>query len=272
MRSPILFLFLLFVMTIHSGMAEAQIRFGTVQYPAYGNIDPAEGSIVCRFRIDEDMGKADSPYQPRQYQQWNRFVIFHVTFGTDSHMMLFWKPGKSDPGGIAVSLKIDEKSVLPPRDRGYRHSSGWRQGSIHTVALSWTREKAISLWLDGVMVEQVNGSPDSVKALGELAPRSGRIELGAQGSSSAIAIYAFHILDTPLRSAELGKNDDSLFSVRPESLLLDVFDGRQPFEPDGKTQTRARVISGYSGEQGGTPDGNCVFGHDACGAFLKLYK
>lgn len=269
MRS--LILLFLFAVIVQSGAAGEPMRFGSVLYPAIGNIDSSEGSIICRFRIDEDLDKADSPCQPRKSPQWNRFVIFRVTLGTNSHMVLFWKPEKNNPGGMAVSLKIDGKSVLPPRDRNYRLSGKWRRGGIHTVALTWTKDKSISLWLDGVLTQKVNGNPDSVKTLGELDPRSARIELGARGGSSAIAVHALHVLDVPLCSAELGRNDGSLFAAHPASLLLDILEG-QSFEPDGKTQTRATLISGYSGERGGVPGKNCVFGHDADSAFLKLYR
>ena len=261
-------LFLFFINVYARG---GEWRFGSVRYPLYGNLNSEEGTIICRFRIDEDLATEQSPCQPKNFQQWNRFMVFRVSPNSDSHMMLFWKPGKSNPGCITVSLKTDGKSFLAPRDRNGRISGKWRQGQTYTAAITWSKDKTFTLWLDGVQAEKVSGSPESVKALGEADKTSGYVELGGSNSSSAIAIYALHILDRPLSADELGKNDDSLFAVHSASLLLDVF-SKQNFIPDGKQQTGAKVISAFSGERGGVPDRNCSFDDSIQPAPLKLYR
>ena len=245
--------------------------FGSVRYPLYGNLNSEEGTIICRFRIDEDLATEQSPCQPKNFQQWNRFMVFKVSPSSDSHMMLFWKPGKSDPGCITVSLKTGGKSFLSPRDRNGKISGKWRQGQTYTAAITWSKDKTFTLWLDGVQAEKASGSPESVKALGEVDRTSAYVELGGSNSSSAIAIYALHILDRPLSPDELGRNDDSLFVVHPASLLLDVF-SKQNFIPDGKQQTEAKVISAFSEERGGVPDRNCSFDNSIPSAPLKLYQ
>jgi hypothetical protein len=256
---------------INTYAMDEEWRFGSVRYPLYGNLNSEEGTIICRFRIDEDLATKKSPCQPKKFQQWNRFMVFRVSPNSDSHMMLFWKPGKTDPGCITVSLKTDGKSFLAPRDRNGKISGKWRQGQTYTAAITWTKDKTFTLWLDGVQAEKASGSPESVKALGEVDKTSAYVELGGSNSSSAIAIYALHILDRPLNAEELGNNDDSLFAVHPASLLLDTFGG-QNFVPDGKQQTEAKVISAFSGERGGVPDKNCSFDNSTQPSPLKLYR
>jgi len=105
--------------------------------------------------------------------------------------------------------------------------------------------------------------------IGEVNAQRGRLTLGSQ-RGSAITILGVHILQRPLSPREMHQAVQKLFAMTDDTMLLDCFE-RPPFVPDGKKQTKAIFISGFSGERGGTPSPGCRFVRTQDGPGLRLY-
>lgn len=255
------------IMNTSCVLASGQAQWGEITYPLPGNLCSQEGTIIVHFRIEGDLDAEPGPwFFPKD--RYFRLIVARLLPNEKNWMVLHWFRGKQGRGRMQATLGGLPGQPRPMPDRA-GVSAKWKKYEPHWVGFTWARNGELTLWLDGQIVRQQGvGSPEL--GLGAVT-RQGSLVLGAR--CSPITIYAVHVLDRVRSNKELQvplQQVDSLFERTNGTLLLDRFEGEK-FEPDGKKQTHARVISGFSDECGGIPTQACHFVQTKYGRGLRVY-
>lgn len=262
------------VSSLHAGGSQEpqskarSAQWGTLSYPLLANIRSEEGTFLCHFRIDEDLSAAPGQWfqAKTRGKPWYRFVLAGLQINDSNRLTIFWKFMKRGNGAMWTGNSLPGNIPnLTDRSGMSRH---WRRGQDHVAGYAWDRKGFHSFWLDGQLAAR-HASETPALGLGAVDHRKGRLTLGSQ-RDSAITILGVHILTRPLGPEAMKQPSVKLFSMTDDTMLLDLFDCR-PFIPDGKKQTQAVFISGFSGEKGGTPSGACRFVETEKGSGLRLY-
>jgi len=246
--------------------SEKDLLWGHVSYPAKGNIRMQAGTVELWFRYDGD--------PEEKLERYSRFTIFEFHSEKPYFLMGISVRGNDKTGPnptVLVDLRgrdEDDKPVEQFLGAPFKDEPN----AFHHVAVGWDL-KAMKAWvaLDGKVTSEVALNTGLWYAMSR-ASTEGRLRLGVRGKyghHSQIVVDEFRISDVMRPVEQLGANLDQALRPDPSTLLLDAFDG--DFTPDGKTQTKAAFISGFSGEKGGLPTQHTRFVPGKFGKGLQLY-
>lgn len=245
-------------------------QFGEVTYPLFGNIRAEQGTVLVQFRIDEPLpGEGETWYHPKT-KHWCRFMVARLAVNDKNSLSLYWRGSPPGKGAMWTSMNLAAFPPKSPNLNGVGHK--WQTGEVHTIAYTWDVEGRHRYYGDGELVE-TNQSAALMRGIGFATdPDKATLTLGSTDDrhSSAITIYAVHILDIPLVEEDYAGGIEALLQPHPRSLLLDRFDN-EDFTPDGETQTCAEVITGFTGERGGVVSTDCRFIDTPHGRGLRMY-
>jgi len=247
--------------------ADENAQWGELTYPLFGNIRAEKGTLLVRFQIDEPIPSIPGTWQQPQ-DHFSRFSLASIETNPQNKLTIYRrKNGKS--GAMWTSMGLQ---AFPPGSPNLNSGGeNWKMGEAHYIAYSWDAEGRHKWWVDGELIKtaQAVGLETGV---GTPQPSSGMLTLGStsSASASAITLLGVHILDQAVTEEDFTGSIHDLFSPRPDTLLLDIFNG-SPFLPDGSKETTAAVITGYNGERGGIPSHACQFVQTSYGSGLRLY-
>ena len=256
--SPVFRLAPLFLLFAFAGFAHAQspappppAEFGTLTYPARGNIQLDEGTVdlwvVSNFDTDHVPAKGEPGWQATLFSlvfpehNWH-YPLYYIAWGN-----AFAFVGYNHPGHRYVWLG-------PPH---------WKPGEVHHVVMTWSGRKR-SLYIDGNFEwvgRKGKGVSRDVEVEGELTGdlTAATIEIGRGGSH--VTVDELQIRRVALTHEEVVKAKDAPLVADANTLLLDHCDGSPP-----------EIIGGQTGETAGAISGAYEYVDGKFGKALKLWK
>jgi hypothetical protein len=210
-------------------------RAGGIEYPAPGNLRLDEGTIELWLTPMTELYPA---LKPKEYRR--AFALFALRVPECFSMSAAWL-SKGGQHQVAVSMSAvgvrDGLLSVPataPRD--------WQPGQRHHIAFMWSGRE-MKLAFDG---REAGGRKQQLWLSGPLAGRS--LTIGdPDGRDCQIILHAVRV-SCVARPAKTMKGAQPSADIH--TLLLDVFD-----QPAKEGRSNARVISGFSGENGGVIKG-----------------
>lgn len=210
----------------------SQAFAGGVEYPAPGNIDLDEGTLEI-WITPQAVLYPDPPQKNYQgiLALFDMQVPDHFGFGASFY-------ARGDRSALHVSMSHAEtKNALIPVPGT---SVDWRdsQNELHHVAFVW-KGRDMRLYADGI---QVGSRLQATTLSGKLAGVTFTIG-SAKGRDTPMILHA-------VRTSNVARTADMLKGAKPvidlHTLMLDRF---------GDDNDAAELISGYTGETGGTLNG-----------------
>jgi len=214
--------------------------FGEIVYPALGNIRGGEGTILVKFRVDEPLaGEEGTWFQPNP-KSMTLYSIAEIKTNDQNRLLTFVrKPGKGRALWTSMSLE-----AFPPNSPNLNEGGEeWKPGDVVYIAYTWDIEGNHALWADGVFSERQQ-SAELQRGMGIADDSSeGYIKFGSKrrGSSSAISLYAIHVLDTALTEEDFEKPASELWEASEDTLLLDLYGDQEAFVPGQSLPKESRT-------------------------------
>lgn len=217
----------------------AVARAASIEYPAPGNLRLDEGTIELWFT---PMTELYVKLPPNKYQR--AFSLFSLRIPEHFSMSAAWaSKGTKTQVSVSMSSAIVENGVQPVVSEAPKN---WQQGQRHHVAFTW-RGREMKSAFDG---QEAGSRKQQLPFTGSLPGRT--LVIGdPEGRDCRIILHAVRV-SCVARPAETIKNARPVPDIY--TLLFDAFD-----QPPKEGRTTARVISGLSGEHGGTIKGACLF-------------
>lgn len=209
--------------------------FGSISYPAEGNIDLQKGALHIWVRVNFDPHKGQAG--DARYNQ----PLFYLNFPNQDQMGFYWN---IDDKGMRAYIRKGAPELNQYPALLSSHSPEWRKGDRHILTLSWGDELAI--FVDGKKLAEM---PYKGTLTGDLREAIMRLE-GKPGEG--FAVEAVKIEDTPF---EEGKEIKPV--VDANTIFLDVFadwDGGKVTRPEkgkgvGKVEGVCEVGKGVIGKE-----------------------
>ncbi len=202
------------------------LKAASIEYPAPGNLRLDEGSIELWLT---PMTELYPTTKPKEYRR--AFALFSLRIPEHFSMSAAWG-SKGDKAQVSVSLNAVgvENGLLPVPAQAPRN---WKQGERHHIAFTW-RGQEMKLFFDG---RESGGRKQQLCFTGPLAERT--LLIGDPDSRDCrIILHA-------VRVSCVARTTSTQPVADIYTLLFDAFDH----------QTKTQVISGFSGERGGTIKG-----------------
>ena len=223
---------------------------GKIVYPAAGHVKREAGTFECWYRPALD-DERNLPVKERKHMG-NR-GIFTVTYGDNTmagtNCGLYWN--ELTQGLVAWSRNAGVVTLNPST------TSEWKAGQWYHVAMTWDAQQ-IRIYRDGQLLSE---SPNNDFLPGPL--EKAWIEIG--GSQPLATVDEVRILGV----ARAPQPNPGEYQPDADTLLLDHLD--DAFKPDGEdAETTPPVVSGKSGELGGTPSIGCKFVAGKFGKGLQI--
>jgi len=200
-----------------------------LRYPGAGNFDPAKGTLDFWLAPTDDM------------QGGYRDVATLTT--PRGSVWLYYSPAGDQRLGLTVT-NGDRKEAITAKGLQLKLNE------FTHVALTWG--DSVSLYVGGKRCATARiGLPLADGAPGKSELRFGRLRAWT-GYPSRMAVDEVRLSSVVRYENDAFDVPSAPFSPDAQTLLLDHLD--DPFRPDGEdAETRAAVVSGKSGELGGTP-------------------
>lgn len=232
-----------------------ELSTGTLTYPALDNIDFREGTVECWVKF---------AFNPLDYLPAKDYLS----------MLSFWNVGTSR-GGMSVAFMVQAGTSnatwfcsMGPKPRIHGTFIGTPTsdlfGKWQHLALVWKNRETVA-YLDGKQQGKVEHLLPPYQIWGSLDGKP--IFFGDQWNR-----YALIVMDD-LRISRIARKPEELgFKVGglkpdPFTTVLDPFEG--DFVPDGKLETKPRVISNGNG---GLPSAQCRFVAGKFGKGLAFFN
>lgn len=241
------------VLAAQADTPPASAKFGSLSYPAKGNIQLDEGTldlwVISNFDTDSPLDKTPQGRNWRALlialnfpeEKW-KYVMQFIEWGNAFAMI-----GYCDPAQPYVWFG-------PPH---------WKAGEEHHVVFTWSGRKR-SVFIDGICEWKANkglNNARDVDAQGEIKGDLTAAQLTLGGGYSYVTIDEVQIRTVALTPEEIVKAKDAPLTADKYTLLLDHCDG-------GK----AEIISGHSSETGGALVGTYEMVDGKFGKAIKLWK
>lgn len=226
-------------------------EFGSLTYPARGNIQLDEGTldlwVISDFDTDHVPSKEQGSWQATLFslvfpeEKWH-YPLYYIAWGNGFALV-----GYNHPGQRYVWLG-------PPH---------WKPGEKHHVAMTWSGRKR-SLFIDGVcewVGRKGKGVSKDVEVEGELTGDLTNAHIQIGGGAGFVTVDEIQIRRIALTTEEIIAAKDAPLAADVNTLLLDHCDGGP-----------AEIIGGQTGETKGTLSGAYEIVDGKFGKAIKLWK
>lgn len=218
------------VMLIAAGVARAEPAkrsFGTLYYPAAGNIHYDEGTVemhvIWAFDSAVDVDAYCCPWDLRLPRENWHFVFNHINWGNAFALVGYTNPQQR----YVWSRKLD-----------------WKQGEPHHIAFTWKGHRR-SVYLDGSPVASSKGGRSKdveVEGWFQGNKTDGRMVIGY--AHSFMIVDEFRVSSIARGDAELAESATRAPQADRFTLLLDHCDGNGPVVHGGVAAGEAWHLSG----------------------------
>jgi hypothetical protein len=238
-----------FPVIAHAQAPPPLAEFGTLDYPARGNIQLDEGTLDLWV-----ISNFDTDFKPQKDLAWQA-TLFNLVFPEEGwHYPLYFIPWAN--GFALVGYGVPQQRYVwlgPPH---------WKPGEPHHVVMTWSGRKR-SMFIDGICEwkgsKGMNISKD-VEVEGELHGELTAAILRIGGGNSSITIDEIQIRRIALTTEEIIKSKDAPLVADANTLLLDHCDGGPP-----------EIIGGQTGETAGKLTGKHEIVNGKFGKAIKLW-
>jgi hypothetical protein len=254
----------LLVLSVVAGVARAQPakppepkRFGSMVYPAAGNIDLDEGTVEMWVIANSDTS----------IHTTNNLVFFDIRHAEGTHFYFG-----------ALNIGVQPKSISMIGFTVPRHSFVWggallwKPGDVHYVAFSW-KGKLRSIYIDGKPVERGPLEPALQSETGIRSSKDVTVEGWLYGNLTTTQLLV-GMQHSPFTVDELRVSSVE----RSLEEIAAVYASRAPLPPDAYTLLLdhcdggpAAMVSGFSGETGAQFLGSYKVVDGAIGKAIQLW-